>query len=204
MRSSPFNSLLISSFKFESKSILKSNLVISKPSRCSQAFAIPTTSFSTSSKPSQSQSSLISQSKQTLKSKSQSLNVQSRSYRHMAESRDSDNVDRKRPSPTTASASNPPGSPIKPSPTPTRPIPEATPDPDDPLNLNVSSRKTVKEQRMADWSIIKKLLQHVWPRGDGATKRRVVLALALLIGGKVSSCWGLRMWRWGGGRRETE
>ena len=38
---------------------------------------------------------------------------------------------------------------------------------------------------MADWGIIKKLIQHVWPKNDWGTKQRVLLALALLIGGKV-------------------
>lgn len=36
-----------------------------------------------------------------------------------------------------------------------------------------------------DWAIIKKLIQYVWPKGDFGTKQRVVLALALLIGGKL-------------------
>ncbi|KAJ1030099.1 hypothetical protein NDA16_001012 [Ustilago loliicola] len=58
------------------------------------------------------------------------------------------------------------------------------PDGDDPLNLN-AREKTVKEQRMVDWAIIKKLIQYVWPKGDLGTKQRVVLALALLVGGKL-------------------
>lgn len=58
------------------------------------------------------------------------------------------------------------------------------PDGDDPLNLK-GREKTVKEQRMVDWAIIKKLVQYVWPKGDFGTKQRVVLALALLIGGKL-------------------
>ncbi|CDS00616.1 probable ATP-binding cassette transporter protein, mitochondrial [Sporisorium scitamineum] len=58
------------------------------------------------------------------------------------------------------------------------------PDGDDPLNLN-AREKTAKEQRLVDWAIIKKLIQYVWPKGDFGTKQRVVLALALLIGGKL-------------------
>lgn len=58
------------------------------------------------------------------------------------------------------------------------------PDGDDPLNLN-AREKTVKEQRLVDWAIIKKLVQYVWPKGDFGTKQRVILALALLIGGKL-------------------
>lgn len=38
---------------------------------------------------------------------------------------------------------------------------------------------------MIDWAIIKKLVQYVWPKGDFGTKQRVILALALLIGGKL-------------------
>lgn len=61
------------------------------------------------------------------------------------------------------------------------------PDGEDPLNLNNTTKTTTKEQRLADWDIVKKLVQHIWPKGDSSTKRRVVLALSLLIGGKVSS-----------------
>ncbi|KIS72179.1 putative ATP-binding cassette Fe/S cluster precursor transporter [Mycosarcoma maydis] len=64
------------------------------------------------------------------------------------------------------------------------PAQKKQPDGDDPLNLN-SREKTVKEQRLVDWAIIKKLIQYVWPKGDFGTKQRVVLALALLIGGKL-------------------
>ncbi|KAK0556228.1 Iron-sulfur clusters transporter atm1, mitochondrial [Tilletia horrida] len=56
---------------------------------------------------------------------------------------------------------------------------------DDPLNLNQSSRKTDKEQRDADWSIVKDLFVYIWPKNDRAIKIRVVIALALLIGGKL-------------------
>ncbi|KAK0532140.1 Iron-sulfur clusters transporter atm1, mitochondrial [Tilletia horrida] len=56
---------------------------------------------------------------------------------------------------------------------------------DDPLNLNQSSNKTDKEQREADWSIVKNLFVYIWPKDDRAIKIRVVLALALLIGGKL-------------------
>lgn len=56
---------------------------------------------------------------------------------------------------------------------------------DDPLRLNTISEITHKEQRETDWTIIKKLLGHIWPRGDRGTKIRVLLALGLLIGGKV-------------------
>ena len=38
---------------------------------------------------------------------------------------------------------------------------------------------------MSNWQIIRKLLHHVWPRGDTGTKMRVVAALSLLLAGKL-------------------
>ncbi|KAN0060457.1 Iron-sulfur clusters transporter atm1, mitochondrial [Thecaphora frezii] len=59
------------------------------------------------------------------------------------------------------------------------------PDGDDPLNLNSAPKTTIEQQRQADWTIVKKLVQHIWPKGDTNTKQRVVLALSLLIAGKL-------------------
>ncbi|KII89736.1 hypothetical protein PLICRDRAFT_39892 [Plicaturopsis crispa FD-325 SS-3] len=42
-----------------------------------------------------------------------------------------------------------------------------------------------KEQRRRDWSIMSKLIEHVWPAGDWWTRGRVIFGFALLIGGKV-------------------
>ncbi|KAK9894258.1 P-loop containing nucleoside triphosphate hydrolase protein [Cystobasidium minutum MCA 4210] len=42
-----------------------------------------------------------------------------------------------------------------------------------------------KEQRLRDIQIIKRLLPNIWPKGDTGTKARVVIAIALLIGGKL-------------------
>lgn len=42
-----------------------------------------------------------------------------------------------------------------------------------------------KEQRLRDIQIIKRLLPNIWPRGETGTKARVVIAIALLVGGKV-------------------
>lgn len=47
-------------------------------------------------------------------------------------------------------------------------------------------KEEIKEQRHRDWTIIKQLLPNVWPKGDINTKGRVVIALGLLIAGKVS------------------
>ncbi|SAM60749.1 probable ATP-binding cassette transporter protein, mitochondrial [Ustilago bromivora] len=66
----------------------------------------------------------------------------------------------------------------------TQPVAKKQPDGDDPLGLN-AREKSLKEQRMVDWAIIRKLVQYVWPKGDFGTKQRVVLALALLVGGKL-------------------
>lgn len=45
--------------------------------------------------------------------------------------------------------------------------------------------KTNKEQRKADWAIIKEMSQYLWPKDSLGTKVRVSLALALLVGSKV-------------------
>jgi ABC transporter ATM len=44
-----------------------------------------------------------------------------------------------------------------------------------------------KEQSRKDWEIIKTLLPNVWPKNDWGTKTRVLLAVGLLVGGKVST-----------------
>ena len=44
---------------------------------------------------------------------------------------------------------------------------------------------TVQEQRKNDWSIMRKMMEHMWPR-DWAVRSRVVLGLGLLVGGKVN------------------
>lgn len=56
-----------------------------------------------------------------------------------------------------------------------------------PVTTDVGKENTVsdKEQTRRDWDIIKKLLPNVWPKNDWSTKRRVLLALGLLVGGKV-------------------
>ncbi|KAI4111345.1 MAG: hypothetical protein LQ339_000544 [Xanthoria mediterranea] len=49
------------------------------------------------------------------------------------------------------------------------------------------SEQTVsnKEQRRADWAIMKEMVQYLWPKDDMGTKVRVGTALALLVGSKV-------------------
>lgn len=45
--------------------------------------------------------------------------------------------------------------------------------------------KSDKEQRKADWAIIKHMAHYLWPKDCLSTKVRVVSAVALLIGGKI-------------------
>ncbi|KAI9731456.1 MAG: Iron-sulfur clusters transporter atm1, mitochondrial [Claussenomyces sp. TS43310] len=52
----------------------------------------------------------------------------------------------------------------------------------DPLALDT---KTNKEQRKADWAIMKEMAHYLWPKDGLGTKVRVSLALALLVGAKV-------------------
>ncbi|KAB8293477.1 hypothetical protein EYC80_007787 [Monilinia laxa] len=52
----------------------------------------------------------------------------------------------------------------------------------DPLALD---DKTSKEQRKADWAIIKEMSQYLWPKDNLGTRLRVGLSLALLVGAKV-------------------
>ena len=42
----------------------------------------------------------------------------------------------------------------------------------------------VQEQRKKDWSIVRKMMEHMWPQ-DWGVRSRVVLGLGLLVGGKV-------------------
>jgi hypothetical protein len=44
---------------------------------------------------------------------------------------------------------------------------------------------TNAEQRRRDWSIIRRLAVHIWPKDDWETRGRVVLGVGLLISGKV-------------------
>ena len=42
-----------------------------------------------------------------------------------------------------------------------------------------------RTQRQKDYAIVKQLLPNIWPKGDSGTKTRVVLAVGLLVAGKV-------------------
>lgn len=43
-----------------------------------------------------------------------------------------------------------------------------------------------KEQRKADWAIIKDMAHYLWPKDDFGTRFRVGLSVALLVGAKVA------------------
>ncbi|MCJ1376034.1 Iron-sulfur clusters transporter atm1, mitochondrial [Loxospora ochrophaea] len=63
---------------------------------------------------------------------------------------------------------------------------DAEPD-EAPKTDGLLSEQTVsnKEQRKADWAIIKEMAKYLWPKDDIGTKVRVGTALALLVGSKV-------------------
>jgi hypothetical protein len=44
---------------------------------------------------------------------------------------------------------------------------------------------TNAEQRRRDWSIVRRLAVHIWPKDDWTTRGRVVLGVGLLLCGKV-------------------
>ena len=48
-----------------------------------------------------------------------------------------------------------------------------------------SEHISIAEQRRKDWSIVKRLAENIWPKGDWTTRSRVILGFGLLIGGKV-------------------
>lgn len=52
----------------------------------------------------------------------------------------------------------------------------------DPLALDDKSNK---EQRKADWAILKEMSQYLWPKDSYGTRARVVIAVGLLVGSKV-------------------
>jgi ABC transporter ATM len=45
--------------------------------------------------------------------------------------------------------------------------------------------KSAQEQRKADWAIMKEMSQYLWPKDSWRDKTRVLLAVGLLVGGKV-------------------
>lgn len=70
----------------------------------------------------------------------------------------------------------------KPEPATKSPSPAPTPERKDPLALD---DKTNKEQRRADWAIMKEMVQYLWPKDNLGTRARVLIAVSLLVGSKV-------------------
>ena len=63
--------------------------------------------------------------------------------------------------------------------------------PSEPLGQDpLLSEQTVsnKEQRKADWKIIKEMSRYLWPKDHLGTRVRVGASVALLIGAKVLRC----------------
>ncbi|KAJ5391251.1 hypothetical protein N7509_006741 [Penicillium cosmopolitanum] len=52
-------------------------------------------------------------------------------------------------------------------------------------DLLSESTKATKEQRKADWAILREMAKYLWPKDDWGTKLRVGSALSLLIGAKI-------------------
>jgi hypothetical protein len=57
-----------------------------------------------------------------------------------------------------------------------------------PLN-NASTQPTTtqltQDRNKTDWAIIRQMMKYIWPKNDVGVKTRVVIALSLLVGGKV-------------------
>ena len=56
---------------------------------------------------------------------------------------------------------------------------------DDPTPTGLKAKAGGKEQRLQDIQIVKRLLPNIWPKGDSGTKARVLVAIGLLVGGKL-------------------
>ncbi|OAA50514.1 transporter ATM1 precursor [Metarhizium rileyi] len=74
--------------------------------------------------------------------------------------------------------------PVRPSTTMTKTTPaaKAAPKQNDPLAM---PDKSTREQRKADWAIMKEMSRYLWPKDNYGTKIRVGLAVSLLIGAKL-------------------
>lgn len=54
------------------------------------------------------------------------------------------------------------------------------------FSLESTTNESLQQRNKTDWAIIKQLLKYIWPKNDIGVKARVVIALSLLVGGKVS------------------
>ncbi|KAK9447068.1 ABC transporter-like protein [Limtongia smithiae] len=69
--------------------------------------------------------------------------------------------------------------------TPDAPTTSSTPAAKLPVDLLDEKVVPPKQQRQADWAILKEMVQYLWPKGQTSVKIRVILALVLLVGAKV-------------------
>ncbi|KAH7341792.1 P-loop containing nucleoside triphosphate hydrolase protein [Rhizoctonia solani] len=65
------------------------------------------------------------------------------------------------------------------------PTPTAKSEPKPPAAGETVVHISQAEQRRVDWEIVKRLVVNVWPKGEWTIRARVVLALSLLLAGKV-------------------
>ncbi|KAF8651949.1 hypothetical protein AX16_004592 [Volvariella volvacea WC 439] len=109
-----------------------------------------------------------------------------RAYRHLAGSSsgsDSPSPANRTTSTTSTTTSSPSPSPSSPASTPTPQTQGSSGRSSE--NAKSESTPSNAEQRRTDWTIIKKLMVNVWPRGDWKTKGTVLFGFALLVSGKV-------------------
>ncbi|KAG2225858.1 hypothetical protein INT45_007102 [Circinella minor] len=53
------------------------------------------------------------------------------------------------------------------------------------VTTKTPKNETIKQRNATDWAIIRQLMKYVWPKNDTNVKTRVVIALSLLVGGKL-------------------
>lgn len=70
---------------------------------------------------------------------------------------------------------------------PAAPVASESSPPPPPTTTTSKSKLAITnaEQRRRDWSIVRRLVVHIWPKDDWGTRGRVVLGVGLLICGKV-------------------
>lgn len=86
--------------------------------------------------------------------------------------------------PPASLSGTPQTSPAQPDPQPSVPSP---PKVDAATDVSRTDDVSEKEQTRRDWEIIRTLIPNIWPKDDWKTKTRVLTAVGLLVGGKVSS-----------------
>ncbi|GES61091.1 hypothetical protein ATETN484_0005055000 [Aspergillus terreus] len=100
---------------------------------------------------------------------------------------------RKQSTPDTPSDRKPPSSHAPPVSRPVDATPALKPKDVQSTAASVSPKKDLlsettvasKEQRKADWAIMKEMVKYLWPKDDWGTKLRVGTALSLLVGAKI-------------------